>query len=370
VVLTGIRRCGKSTLLAQMLRRRNSALFVNFEDTRLFGFGPEDFPSFLSVLDKARPATGVVGLDEVQEIPEWQRLVRALLDRGKAVLVTGSNASLLGREVGTRLTGRQLSYEVHPFDYGEYLAFSGRAAGTASLHAWLNDGGFPTYLRERNDAVLRELLRDVIQRDITSRHGLRETRHVLNLALFLLANTGNPFSMRKLTRTLALPTVAQTSRYLEYLQDSYLVSAMPKYSPSFRKRVLSPAKYYAVDNGLRRANSPQGAPDVGHRLENVVYNELRRRGANPAWAGENEQWECDFVTTEAAIQVCAELTNTNMARELAGISRALVLPGSARRRGLILTLDQSDRLVSEGRSIEVMPAWKWLGDERGSRAFR
>jgi hypothetical protein len=364
VILTGVRRCGKSTLLSQLLRRGGPSAFVNFEDTRLFGLGPEDFSSFLSVLDEARPGPAAVGLDEVQEVPEWQRLVRALLDRRKTVLVTGSNASLLGKEVGVRLTGRHLSFEVHPFSYAEYLTWSRRPAGEASLRTWLDDGGFPPYLRERRDEILRELLRDIIQRDIASRHGLREIRHVLNLALFLLANTGQPFSLRRLARTLSVPTVSQASRYLEYLQDAYLLLALPKFSPSFRQRVISSAKYYAVDNGLRRANSPQTTPDLGHRIENAVYLELRRRGARPAWAGESDLWECDFVTDEAAIQVCAELTRTSAVRELAGITRAAALPGTRKRRALILTLRQSDHMTVDGRPVEVTPAWKWLADGR------
>ena len=116
-VLTGVRRCGKSTLQAQLMRRAKLAFYCNFEDTRLFGIQPADFPTFLTVLDEVAGRSGVVFLDEVQEVPEWQRLVRALLDRGRTVCVTGSNASLLGRELGTRLTGRHLSFEVFPFSY-------------------------------------------------------------------------------------------------------------------------------------------------------------------------------------------------------------------------------------------------------------
>ena len=99
------------------------------------------------------------------------------------------------------------------------------------------------------------------------RHGLRETRHVTNLALFLLANTGQPMSMQRLTKSLAIPTVGQTSRYLEYLEDAYVLFGLPRFSASFKQRVVTPNKYYAIDNGLRRANSPQTTPDVGHRLE-------------------------------------------------------------------------------------------------------
>ncbi len=357
-VLTGVRRCGKSTLQAQLMRRAKRAFYCNLEDTRLFGMGPDDFPGFLSVLDEVADLRRAVFLDEVQEVPDWQRLVRALLDRGRAVCVTGSNASLLGRELGTRLTGRHLSFEVFPFSYAEYLAFTGQDRGARSVRAFLDDGGFPSFLSERQDLVLQALLRDVIQRDVAARHGLRETRHVMNLALFLLANTGQPHSFQTLTKSLAVPTVGQTSRYVEHLKDAYLLVAVPKFSASFKQRVVAPAKYYAIDNGLRRANSPHGQPDLGHRLENAVAIHLRRQTREVCYAGERGLWECDFVTPDAAIQVCLELTPANRARELRGAIQGTRLRG--RRRAIVVTLDQADRLVEDGVAIEVVPAWRWM----------
>jgi predicted AAA+ superfamily ATPase len=137
--------------------------------------------------------------------------------------------------------------------------------------------------------------------------------------------------MHGLTKSLAIPTVAQTSRYLEYLEDAYLLFAAPKFSASFKQRVVTPNKYYAVDNGLRRANSPQLTPDVGHRLENAVFLALRRRGESVIYAGEKNSWECDFVTASQVIQVCVELTPQNRDREIQGVLRALTLPGKRRR---------------------------------------
>jgi predicted AAA+ superfamily ATPase len=306
------------------------------------------------------PEPAAVFLDEVQELADWQRLVRTLLDRRRIVCVTGSNASLLGRELGAKLTGRHLSFEVFPFSYTEYLAFRQRAAGADSFVAYLDEGGFPAFLHERDPRILQELLRDIVQRDIAVRHRLRVTRHVMNLALFLLANTGLPLSRHSLTRSLAIPTVPQTSRYLEYLEDAYLVFAVPKFSPSFKKRVVTPSKYYTIDNGLRRFNSPQRTPDLGHRLENAVFLALRRhRGRDSVtYAAETNAWECDFVTHSEAIQVCTELTDDNRDREIRGVLKAAALPG--KRRPLILTLDQSDRIEVEGTVIEVQPAWVWM----------
>lgn len=363
-VLLGVRRCGKSTLLAQWMARCEHALYLNFEDPRLFGLGPEDFPPLLDLCRQGEAAS--VFLDEVQEVPEWQRFVRALLDAGRAVCLTGSNASLLGRELGSKLTGRHLSLEVFPFSFTEYRKYCGRPADAAALQGYLDDGGFPSYLRERDPRILQELLRDIVSRDIAQRYRLRETRHVMSLLLFLLANTGQPFSLQRLTKSLAIPTVGQTSRYLEFLQDAFLLLSVPKYSASVRQRVTAPAKYYAIDNGLRRVNTPAGgAPDLGHRLENSVLLELRRCGEHPAYAAERDVWECDFVTDTAAIQVCARLTPENLARELRGLVAACRLPGT--RQALILTLDQRDRLEADGVFVLVRPAWEWMEERAVGR---
>ena len=112
-------------------------------------------------------------------------------------------------------------------------------------------------------------------------------------------------------------------------------------------------------NGLRRANSPQTTPDIGHRLENLVFLALRGTGGGLAYAGERNRWECDFVTDTEAIQVCAELSPRNQGREVEGIVQACSLPGR-KRRALILTLNQKDRLSERGISIEVQPIWEWL----------
>ncbi len=357
-VLTGVRRCGKSTLQAQLMRLAGGAFYCNFEDTRLFGMGPADFTTFLSVLDELASPQQPVFLDEVQEIQGWQRLVRTLLDQGRTVCVTGSNASLLGRELGAKLTGRHRSFEVFPFSYSEYLTFTGKERGADSFGSFLDDGGFPVFLDERRDLALQELLRDVVQRDVAVRHGLRETRHVMNLILFLLANTGQPLSFQNLTKNLAIPAVGQTSRYMEFLQDAYLLFAVPKYSASFKQRVIAPAKYFAIDNGLRRANSPQAQPDVGHRLENAVALHLRRGTRELSYAGARDLWECDFITPDAAIQVCLGLTPANLGRELRGVIEGTRLHG--RRRALVVTLDQADQLRENGVEIEVIPAWRWM----------
>lgn len=365
LVLTGVRRCGKSTLQGQIQRSvKGRAVTLNLEDTRLYGMGPEDFPTLLSILETDHPRAAVY-LDEVQEVPEWQRLVRALLDAGRRVCLTGSNASLLGREMGAKLTGRHLPHEVYPFSFREFLEFTSQKAGPQPLHDYLMRGGFAAALTagpEQGPVLLRELLRDVVHRDIVSRHSLRSARPLMTLALHLIAHPGQPLSLQALAKGLSLPSVAHTGRMVEYLQDSWLMLAVPRFSASFKQRVTSPPKYYAVDTGLAGANSPNATPDLGRKLENAVLLTLRRQGSEPTFAAAPHAWECDFVTGERAIQCCARLSPENRKRELRGLVAAATLPGGPRRgRELtVITLDQEDALMEEGLAIRVIPAWKWL----------
>jgi predicted AAA+ superfamily ATPase len=364
LVLTGVRRSGKSTLQRQIRREIGGAsIALDLEDPRLYGLGAEDFATLLSVLDADHPGASVY-LDEVQEVPEWPRLVRSLLDSGRRVCVTGSTASLLGRELGSKLTGRHLPHEVYPFSYREFLELTGQEPGAASLEDHLRRGGFAGALRAGpgpGGVLVRELLRDVVHRDIVTRRALRSARPLMVLALHLLAHPGQPLSLQALAGGLGLPSVAQTGRLVEYLQDAWLALAVPRFFPSFRRRVTSPPKYYAVDTGLAAACSPNPTPDLGRRLENAVLLALRRRGAAPAFAAAPHEWECDFVTEDLAIQCCARLTPENRERELRGLLRAAELPGRAGRRDLLIVkLDQEDGLREDGRRITVVPGWKWL----------
>ena len=150
---------------------------------------------------------------------------------------------------------------------------------------------------------------------------------------------------------------------VEYLQDAWLMVTVPRFSSSFKQRVTSPPKYYAVDTGLAAANSPNPTPDLGRKLENVVLLALRRAGKSPTFSTAPHEWECDFVTPTEAIQCCARLTPENRKRELRGLLQAAALPGAGNgkaRKKLVITLNQEDTLIEQGQSIIIIPAWKWL----------
>ena len=157
--------------------------------------------------------------------------------------------------------------------------------------------------------------------------------------------------------------MAQTSRYVSFLEDAYLRFAVPRFSPSVRRRVVAPAKYSAVDTGLSRANSPQPQPDVGRRLETAVALHLKRRASSTSraplsYADERDRWECDFITPDEAVQVCFEVDAANRARKLSGALEGARLPG--RRRPRVVTFDQTGRLREDGTEIDIVPAWRWM----------
>ena len=166
IIISGIRRCGKSTLLQQLMKKANISYYCNFEEPRLFGFGIEDFEKLIACFEEDNPGGKHYFFDEIQNVPGWEKQIRSLLDRGKRCIITGSNASLLSRELGTLLTGRHLTYELFPFSYKEMLKLVKKTPSLASFEEYATAGGFPEFLLQRKTEYLQELMKDIIFRDI------------------------------------------------------------------------------------------------------------------------------------------------------------------------------------------------------------
>ena len=169
LIISGIRRCGKSTLMRQLSDRVNDFNYLNFEDTRLAGFELSDFEKLDEIYKEEHGEREFYLFDEVQNIKGWEIFVRSQLDKKKRFIITGSNASLLSKELGTRLTGRHINIELFPFSFGEFLKFRKQRAGTKTFVVYMKEGGFPEFLKYRKQDILRELFTDVIQRDIVTR---------------------------------------------------------------------------------------------------------------------------------------------------------------------------------------------------------
>ncbi|MGK6352548.1 ATP-binding protein [Parapedobacter sp. DT-150] len=359
-IITGIRRCGKSTLLLQLLKAKYSdALYLNFEDIRLIAFEAGDFTRLKQEID--RRAIRILFFDEIQLASHWEVFVNQLLREGYTVFVTGSNASLLSKELGTHLTGRHLSMELFPFSYREFLHFKQLQPGADSLQAYLGAGGMPEYLHSGNSLVLGNLLDDILVRDIAVRHAVRDVASLKQLTIYLLSNVGALASANKFAGLFGIKSSTTILEYFNYLADAYLMEFVPQFDYSIKAQARNPKKIYAIDNGLVDAASTSSTRNFGRRLENMVYLHLRR------WYSEiyyfKEKGECDFVVFEKgqiqhAIQVCYHVESTNFAREYDGLIQALHY--FKVDRGVIVTADQSDQFEAEGKRIDMVPAYRYF----------
>ncbi len=357
LIISGIRRCGKSTLLGQLMQKRtDTTLFINFDTPKLYNFEFSDF-RLLDELIKAKPEVNLLFFDEIQVVENWEIYVRGKLDEGYKVVITGSNASLLSRELGTKLTGRHLSKELFPFSYREFCAYKSQAESEGSLLNYLHIGGFPQFVNSENPDILAALVNDILYRDITVRHGIRDDKPLKNLLMFVVANVGNLISANKLRSVIGVKSTATVLEYLTFLEDVYLIHLVPKFAYSYKKQLVNPRKVYFIDNGLQTAITPSFTEDVGRKFENLVFWEFRRYPVEIYYFNENDS-ECDFVICKnhqpiALIQVCAKLHVDNQRREQDGLWEAMRFFGM--EEGFIITLNQADTIVSSHKTIHVIP---------------
>lgn len=359
-MITGIRRCGKSTLLLQLLKANyKNALYFNFEDIRLVGFDTSDFVRLQQETDKRN--LRVLFLDEIQLVEKWEIFVHQLLREGYTVFVTGSNASLLSKELGTHLTGRHVSMELFPFSYREYLSCTGAKAGVDSLASYLETGGFPEFVKSGKPIILSTLMDDILVRDIAIRHAVRDVESLKQLAVYLVSNTGNLVSANKLAGLFGIKSAATLLEFFSYFKDAYLLEFLPQFSYSQKARARNPKKVYAMDTGLISAVSTSFTPDTGRKLENLVYLHLRRHFRELYYF--KDKGKCDFVAfnkgkAEHAVQVCHEVGDFNFEREYNGLRDAMKFFNL--NKGVIVTSDQQDRFDKEGYTIELVPAYEYL----------
>lgn len=357
-IVSGIRRCGKSTLLHQLMSKYKKIAYFNFEDPRILNFEVSDFIKLEEIIPKD---TQAYFFDEIQNVAKWEIFVRKLHDGKKKVYITGSNASLLSKDLGTRLTGRYLNAELFPFSYTEFLEFSKSSKSVQSVEKYLEKGGFPEYLKQENTEVLQNLLKDIVLRDIAIRYGIRNIKTLMDITLFLLSNVGKENTYNGLKKTFEIGSANTVLDYLTWLEDAYLVFFLQKFSWSAKSRNINPRKVYAIDNGFITANSLSFSKDKGRLLENAVYLHYRSKGLQMYYFKEKQ--ECDFVlfknnNCQSAIQVCYELNSDNKERELNGLLEAMTFFDL--KEGEIITLKQSDVLKMGNKKIRIIPMLEFL----------
>ncbi len=398
--IVGVRRCGKTTLLYQLVdqllaggHRPEHIALLNFDDPAIFEAG---FDELLDAVSTVHPDVAVLLLDEVQERDGWERWVRRLYDQGRfdQLLITGSSSSLLEGELARVLSGRHLTVRLSPFSFREYLVHRGQAwarwdngagldADVASankgqalhhLTAYMEEGGFPEVVgrdlvvRKR---VLTQLFHDILARDVSARHGA-DQQLVRKLASVLLSNSGNPFTFRRLANAtgMAPDTV---SKYTGFLVDAFLFLELPPFSFKAQQRYRGPRKFYAIDPGLVASTASRPTQDRGSMLESVVVLELARRELEIYHWRDDDQREIDVLLApdgrpEQALQITWSLDDAlTRERELKALASAMDHFGL--ETGTVLTWDETDQLETEHGMVEVAPAWRFLLELDGASMF-
>lgn len=375
IVISGLRRSGKSTLLAQIANNfySDNYYFVNFEDERFLDFKSSDFNRLHELLIELFGEKKIFLLDEIQNIDKWELFARRLIDAGYKLIITGSNASLLSKELGSKLTGRYLPVELMPFSFGEYLSFidkvptgknlttTERAVLKKSFNEFINKGGIPDALKYPELDIYKTLYEDIIYRDIVARYKIEAIKELRELIFYLISNIARPVSFNKIKQQLMLGSVNTVKSFVEYLESAWLIFSINLYSPSVKKQQIAAKKIYAIDTGMVNNLAFRISPDYGRLLENLVFLELVRRKNEIFYYKTVKQLEVDFYLrkVEVLIQVCSDFTNADVLnREIESLFGAMDELGI--REGLILTEDSFDEISRSGKKIVVKPVFTWL----------
>jgi hypothetical protein len=393
----GMRRAGKTTFLRQLQAARRESLpperavFVSFDDDRLAELGVDQLALLLEEYYRRYPElrgreTVSWFLDEIQLVEGWERFVRRVLDSEQVeIVVSGSSARMLSREVHTSLRGRGMATVIHPFSFREFLRHRGEepereaerwTAAERSLvekrfHEYLVEGGFPEaqgLAPGLRIELLQSYVDTVLFRDVVERYGVSQVAALRWLVRQCLRNPAGSFSVHRLHQDLKAQGhgVAKDAVHalLGHLLDAFLLSSVPLATDSERRRNSNPRKLYPVDPGLIRAYDTSGRSNLGHALETAVLNELERRKAEVAYVKTEDGFEVDFhvrylAGAEELVQVCADPSApATMDRELRALTQAWHTDPRTARRLLVLTRDQA---ISSGASgVSVQPAYEWL----------
>jgi len=390
-VLTGVRRSGKSTclfILVQDLIKSGRAqpeeiLFLNFDHPAFVPYYAD--PARLDeVVDQAQMAAGrpakYLFLDEIQNVQMWEKWAKAKYDARafKKIFITGSNADLLESQFTSRLSGRYFSHISRPFSFAEFLDCRGQKyyQDRARNHPlryrlighfddYLRLGGFPEVALTGDKDILASYYQTILLKDVVAGNEIRDIYSLRQVAYYLISNVSKLMSYTRIGRSLKVHEQT-VKEYIEYLKSAFLFATVRKFDYSVRKQARNPRKVYCADNGLMNGVGFSFSVNSGRYLENLVYLELQRRFRHIFYHANGR--ECDFVAgnrdkqgaakIELAVQVCYGLDQNNREREIAGLLDAMEEHNL--QQGLVLTHNQTDELKQDGKTVKILPVWRWL----------
>ncbi len=377
IIITGVRRCGKSTLLRiikdVLNLKEKEYLYIDFNDERLIDFSPEDFQKILDFLNEQNYKQNCyLFIDEIQETTGWEKWVNRIKDKNP-IFITGSNSKLLSKEISTVLTGRSISISLYPFSFREFLDarkiniknwkldLKVQSVLRREFSEFLMSGGFPKVVVDNDKRLLRENFENILYRDIVKRFNANLEKPIKEISVYLLSNISNELGARALSRIIQIKNLSTVKSVLDTFEKAFLFFFINKFDFSVKKQIQNPRKIYCIDNGFATEVGFKFSENKGKVLENLIFIELKRKGDEIYYF--SEKGECDFIIRQGAkitkaIQVCYELNETNKEREINGLAEAM--EKFKLKEGLILTYDQEEALMIKDKKIKVLPVWKWL----------
>ncbi|MBS3099624.1 ATP-binding protein [Candidatus Pacearchaeota archaeon] len=379
LVITGIRRCGKS-IFSYLLERDSKFAYINFDDERLIGLKGNELNKILEAFYELYGEIDYIILDEIQNISGWELFVNRLR-RTKRVILTGSNSNLLSGELATHLTGRYIDIKLFPFSFKEYLLFNqfkfARAYSTEEKSSIINymknyliSGGLPESYKFGR-AIVMKIYEDILNKDILLRHHIKKLEELKGLSKYLITNSSEEITYSKLSKILNIKHISTISNWISYLEESFIIFKLERFNFKFKQQFIAPKKIYCIDTGIVEVIGFKFSENKGKVMENCIAIELqRKKWVNPNfevyyWKN-HQQEEVDFVIkggNKILELIQSSYVNSReeiKERELKGLIKA---SKDLKCNSLtIITWDYEGEILFEDKKIKIIPLWKWMLD--------
>jgi predicted AAA+ superfamily ATPase len=382
IPITGCRRSGKTTIMYILIKHLltnvpgENILFIKCDDERILEENLIE-GARIKHLEMFNPTGKVyIFLDEVQELKDWDRTVKRIYDLEKDVKIFLTGSRLLKSELSTSLAGRFVYFDVYPLSFREFIKsknetihgkleiFSKRHKIKNHLREYIQWGGFPEIVLEKNDDFKKELLKfysdSILYRDVIKRSNVTKIDKVENLKNYLFPNISNLLNYNKIAKHLGISSDTVSS-YLHAMEEAYFFFPLSIFSYSFKKQLVNPKKIYCTDTGIRNAVGFKFSSDLGRLYENIVFMELKRYN-NETYYWKDSSGEVDFLIKKGdkiieAIQVCCDISTADE-RETRSLLSAL--DKFDLDKGTIISGDIRDVKNIGEKTIEYIPLWEWL----------
>jgi predicted AAA+ superfamily ATPase len=377
LAILGVRRCGKS-IFSYLIAKGKVFGYINFDDERLAGAKTEDLNKILQAFYELYGDIEYVILDEIQNVKKWELFVNRLR-RTKKVIITGSNSKLLAGELSTHLTGRYIDITLYPFSFREFLDINQikrqktyttkeKAQILKLLDEYLRLGGFPE-ADKFGKAIIVRIYNDIITKDVLLRYKIKKIENIKELAKYLITNFCQETTYTKLANFLGVKRISTLSNWISYLEQSFLIFKLERFSFKLKQQIIAPKKFYCVDNGIVNTIAFRFSENIGYFMENTVAVELQRKKSlnflkEIYYWKDHQQNEVDFVIKYGKkVNQLIQVTYTQDKSEIKEREIKSLIKASPELRCnnlLIITWDYEAEENYKGKRIKFIPLWKWL----------